>query len=164
MADSAPTANIVAFLEGIGLAVREAEIGDRSFLPGLLTRDGGIVLDRRRLEHPGDLLHEAGHLAVLAPADRARFGSDDDQLDLPQLEVAAVAWSFAAVVHLSLRPEVVFHSGGYRGRGAALARTYAFGVYPGAPALEAAGLTLTGARARAAGVAPYPHMLRWVRV
>ncbi|HEX6389235.1 MAG TPA: hypothetical protein VFZ89_07310, partial [Solirubrobacteraceae bacterium] len=115
------------------------------------------------LQWPGDLLHEGGHLAVLSPPERRRFGSDDDGLDLARVELRAIAWSFAAARHLRLDPAVVFHAGGYRGKGEGLARTYSLGVYPGATALEEIGMTLTGERAEAAGVAPYPDMVRWLR-
>lgn len=80
------------------------------------------------------------------------------------MELRAIAWSFAAARHLRLDPAVVFHSGGYRGMGEGLARTYSLGVYPGAAALEEVGLTLTGERALADGVEPYPHMVRWLPV
>jgi hypothetical protein len=155
---------IVSFLREVGLEIVEDAVGDESFLPGILIRDGRLIVDAGRLQWPGDLLHEGGHLAVLSPQERRRFGADDDALDLPRVELRAVAWSFAAARHLRMDPAVVFHSGGYRGQGEGLARTYSFGVYPGAAALEEIGMTLTGERAAAAGVAPYPHMVRWLRV
>jgi hypothetical protein len=33
----------------------------------------------------------------------------------PGEEMAAIAWSYAACVHLGLEPTVVFHSDGYKG-------------------------------------------------
>lgn len=159
-----PRDAIISFLREIGLEVVHGAVGDESFLPGILTIDGRLVVDAARLQWPGDLLHEGGHLAVLSPHERRRFGADDDALDLPRVELRAVAWSFAAARHLRIDPAVVFHSGGYSGKGQALARTYSLGVYPGAAALEEIGMTLTGERALRAGVAPYPHLVRWLRV
>jgi hypothetical protein len=84
-------------------------------------------------------------------------------LDMAELEVAAVAWSYAAALALGVDPAEVFHAAGYRGKSAGLLTTFRAGVYPGAHLLEAAGLTATGPRAEALGVAPYPHILRWLR-
>ena len=156
---------ISAFLRGIALELIVADLGDDTFLPGIATRDGRLVVDVDRLTYPGDLLHEAGHLAVLDPAARRRFGSEggDAGLDMQRVELRAIAWSYAAAVHLGIDPGVVFHDGGYRGHAEGLRRTFALGLYPGACALEEVGLTVTGERAEAAGVAPYPHMVRWLR-
>lgn len=160
-----PVELVSAFLRGIGLEVIAADVGDDTFLPGIATRDGRLVVDVDRLTYPGDLLHEAGHLAVLEPAARRRFGSEggDAGLDMQRVELRAIAWSYAAAVRLGLDAGVVFHDGGYRGHAEALRRTFAAGVYPGASALEEVGLTVTGERAKAAGVAPYPNMVRWLR-
>jgi hypothetical protein len=154
---------IVAFLREIGLRVVAGDLPSGTFLPGIQVRDGRMTFDAARLRFPGDLLHEAGHLAVLSPVDREHFGTDDRDLDMRRIELRAIAWSHAAAVHLGLDPAVVFHEGGYSGKGPDLARTYALGVYPGASALEEVGLTLAAASARRAGVRPYPHMLRWLR-
>jgi hypothetical protein len=159
------TDSITEFLRAIGIEVVEGDVGEDAFLPGIVTRDGRLVVDPDRLTYPGDLLHEAGHLAVVSPGERQRFGAPggDEGLDMGRVELRAVAWSFAAAVHLGLDSAVVFHDGGYRGHAAGLRATFAAGVYPGASALEEVGLTLTGARAVEAGVAPYPHLVRWVR-
>lgn len=154
---------IADFLREIGLEVRARQVPEGTFLPGIEVAEGRIAYDPATLRFPGDLLHEAGHLAVLAPDERVRFGTDDEHLDMQRVELRAIAWSHAAGVRLDLTPDVVFHAGGYGGRGAALAFTYANGVYPGAAALEELGLTATGERAHAAGVDPYPQMLRWLR-
>jgi hypothetical protein len=77
--------------------------------------------------------------------------------------MAALAWSYAAAVHLGLDASVPFHEGGYRGAGRALAETFSQGGYVGVPMLAFWGLTLEPHRARAAGVPGYPHMLAWRR-
>ena len=61
------TARIAEFLDGIGIAVDAAELPGDSFLPGIALESGGLLVDGTRLDYPGDLLHEAGHLAA-APA------------------------------------------------------------------------------------------------
>ena len=42
----------------------------RAILPGLAIEHGAILVDEQRLSHPGDILHEAGHLAVADPVGR----------------------------------------------------------------------------------------------
>jgi hypothetical protein len=135
------------------------------FLPGIRVERGVLMVDEARLEYPGDLLHEAGHIAM-APAELRPSLSgaiDVPGLDMASLEVAAVAWSYAAAVALAVDPAELFHAGGYRGKSAGLLATFGVGVYPGAQLLEEAGLTAAGPRAEALGVEPYPHMLRWLR-
>jgi hypothetical protein len=64
---------------------------------------------------------------------------------------------------MGIDPVHVFHEGGYRGRAPRILNTFAAGVYPGANLLEEAGMTVTGPRAEALGVPPYPHMTCWLR-
>lgn len=164
-ADDALVDTLVGFLRRIGLVVREAPVPGDAFLPGVQVEAGEIVFDRTRLRWPGDLLHEAGHIAVTASADRHRLPAllEGHPIDAPGGEIEATAWAYAACVHLGLAPTVLFHDGGYHGRSASLALTYSMGVYPGCQGLVAAGLAATGEQARALGVAPYPHLLRWLR-
>jgi hypothetical protein len=152
-----PTDEIIDFLRGIGLRVDEADLLEDTFLPGVRVAPGGIAVDRARLRWPGDLLHEAGHVAVMPAADRAAGGPVH-----PQAELAAIPWSYAAAVHVGLDPAVVFHEGGYGGRAEALLASIAAGVPPGLHLLEAAGLAASPRRAAGLGVEPYPHMLRWL--
>jgi hypothetical protein len=140
-------------------------VPDEAFLPGIRLERGALLVDESQLTYPGDLLHEAGHIAMTPPALRTSLSGAiaAPALDLTELEVAAVAWSYAAAVELGIDPGEVFHSGGYRGRSPGLLATFRAGVYPGAHLLAAAGMTATGPRAQALGVPPYPHMLRWLR-
>ena len=68
--------SMISFLNGIGLSVRTSEISEPSFLPGIAIRRGVLVIDELRLLYPGDLLHEAGHLALLPPESRAEISAD----------------------------------------------------------------------------------------
>jgi hypothetical protein len=150
----------------VGISVEAAVLApDQGFLPGIRVEHGGLLVDESQLTYPGDLLHEAGHIAMAPPELRPSLSGAIDVrgLDMAELEVAAVAWSYAAALALGIDPAQVFHGGGYRGRSAGLLATFRAGVYPGAHLLEAAGLTATGPRAEALGVDPYPHMLRWLR-
>lgn len=149
---------IAAFLRGIGIPVDVARLAQETFLPGVAILGGGLKVDPARLAWPGDLLHEAGHIAVRDPA-RPGDGIPDD----PGEEMAALAWSFAAATHLGLDPSVPFHEGGYRGGGKALAEMFSQGGYVGVPMLALWGLTHEPHRARASGAPGYPHMLAWRR-
>jgi hypothetical protein len=160
-----PLDAILTFLHEIELPVSEGSVPPHSFLPGLCVSRGTMVFDRSALRWPGDLLHEAGHVAVTPSSLRTGL---DDALDfagaVPHAgEVEATAWAYAAIVHLRLPPSILFHEGGYRGHSAGLIMSYSHGVYPGAFGLAQAGMTLVGREAQLAGVAPYPRMTRWLR-
>lgn len=159
------TERIARFLTEIGLEVKHACWEEETFLPGIKLQAGCLLVDEARLLYPGDLLHEAGHLAVLPSAARAKvcdtITEEDGNDDVT--EVAAIAWSYAALTHLRLDPTIVFHPHGYRGKSESLLFGFQLGLYPGAPLLEAAQMTVLGERAHRLGVQPYPYMLKWLR-
>jgi hypothetical protein len=155
------TATIVEFLTGIGLPVRAGPIPEATVLPGIHIEGGTLVADEAKLAYPGDLLHEAGHLAVVPAARRS-----DAHLDVGKSggeEMMAIAWSYAAAVTIGLDPAVVFHEGGYRGGSQAILDNFRAGRTFGVPALQWIGLTAEPRRAKELGVPPYPHMLKWLR-
>lgn len=156
---------ILTFLREIGISASEGVVPPDSFLPGIRVAHGALVFDRDSLAWAGDLLHEAGHIAVTPASLRPTL---DDLLAASSAvphagEAEATAWAYAAIVHLKLPPSVLFHAGGYHGNSAGLITTFSCGVYPGAFGLSEAGMTLIGNAAQTAGVAPYPHMSRWLR-
>src|SRR5919202_4911006 len=108
------------------MRVEPAEVPD-SFLPGLVLDRGGLLVDEARLLYPGDLLHEAGHVAVApAWARPSMTGSIDvPGLDTSNLEWAAIPWSYAAALAIEIDPALVFHGGGYRGHSEGLLATFA---------------------------------------
>jgi hypothetical protein len=153
------TERLADFVRGIGIDVRAARLTEPTFLPGIDVKDGVILVDAERLAYPGDLLHEAGHLAVTDPAERNApklSPSDGD-------EMAAIAWSYAAVKHLDLDPAIVFHPHGYRGGSQAYIENFSAGRTFGQPLLQHYGMTFEARHAAENGVAPFPHMLRWLR-
>jgi hypothetical protein len=156
---------ILGFLRQAGIAVREEPVPEGSFLPGLRIRRGELAYDPQRLLWPGDLLHEAGHLAVLPAALRAQ--ADDDLKELPEAdfggEQEALAWAYAAACALGLPLEVLVHDGGYKGQAAALRQMYALGMYPGLQGLCAAGMAESPRFMQQCGPLHYPQMLRWLR-
>lgn len=158
--DDPDTTRILAFLDGIGIPVTRGSIEGDSFLPGIEVRDGGLVLDPARAFYPGDLLHEAGHIAVTDPADRPTLCAVRDD---PGEEMAAIAWSYAAARAIGIDTQVLFHADGYKGGGAALATAFDQGAGPGAPMLQFYGMTAEAHQAEALGRPAYPNMARWLR-
>lgn len=156
---------IAGFLTEIGIEVVPAQLEHDSFLPGILVLSGKLLVDETKLIYPGDLLHEAGHLAV-APGDVRHSLSGEVIIpgaNMDVVEVQATAWAYAATVHLDLDSRVLFHEGGYKGQSEGLIITYGAGVYPGAYGLQELGMTAGRELAGRLGVAEYPHMLRWLR-
>ena len=153
------TERLCGFVRGIGIDVRAATLVEKTFLPGLEISHGALLVDEARLSHPGDILHEAGHLAVTDPAERncRRLAPS------PGDELTAIAWSFAALRHLDLDPAIVFHPDGYKGGAASIIENFTAGRYFGVPLLQLYGMSCEPQQAAAKGVAPYPHMLRWLR-
>jgi len=152
---------IVGFLREIGLEVRAEDISGDTILPGIKVARGVLTFDPAQLQFPGDLLHEAGHLAVKSPAERraadANLGGD------PAEEMMAISWSYAAILQLQLPPEVVFHPAGYRGGSQSLLDNFSAGRYLAVPMLQWLGLTHDEQGAKAAGAVPYPRMRTWLR-
>jgi hypothetical protein len=155
------TNTIAAFLSEIGLAVRTGLISGRTFVPGVQVDHGALLIDEAQLTYPGDMLHEAGHLAVMSPARRQRAHIDVGKNAAE--EMAAIAWSYAALVQLKLDPVVVFHAGGYRGGSQTIIENFSAGRYIGVPWLQWLGLTVDEKRGQELAVAPYPAMLKWLR-
>jgi hypothetical protein len=156
--DAAVVVRIVEFLRSIGLRIDEVPLDEDTFLTGIRLAPGRLEVDTARLAFAGDLLHEAGHLAVMPEAERLAGAPVE-----PMAELAAIPWSYAAARHLGIDPAVVFHAGGYHGQGPALLGNFELGVAPGLHLLESAGLTASPTRAEELGVAPFPHMIRWLR-
>ncbi len=155
------TAAIAAFLRDIGLQVRSGNIGSETALPGIDIDRGVLVVDEDKLSWPGDLLHEAGHLAVAPPERRAVFHHDVG--NDPAEEMMAIAWSYAAALHLNIDPAVVFHEAGYRGGSETILAAFTHSDGFAVPMLHYTGMACEPKWAEARGVKPYPHMLRWLR-
>ena len=156
---------IVTFLNGIGISATPGAVPSSSFLPGVRISNGALVYDPAQLRWPGDLLHEAGHIAI-APASLRPTLNDGVELptDIPHAsEVEATAWAFAALHHLRLDPSVLFHSGGYGGASPGLIDTFMLGVYPGSFGLSQAGMTSVGPEAQRRGLPVYPALSHWLR-
>ena len=142
---------IAGFLTGIGLEIRAGSLSGPAILPGIQIQCGVLVVDEAQLSYPGDLLHEAAHLAVVPAARRGQL--DRDTGENGGEELGAIAWSYAAALHLGLDPAVVFHAHGYRGGSETILQNFREGRYIGIPFLRWIGLADNS----------YPRMTHWLR-
>lgn len=153
-------ARIIAFLDAIGIGVEVAPITGRAFVPGMIIEKGLLLVDPDCPAWPGDLLHEAGHVAVTHPELRPSLcdvGAD------PGEEMAAIAWSWAAARACGVAAGDLFHQAGYRGGAASLAENFEAGRYIGVPMLAWYGMTADPSSRAPSHLPAYPAMARWLR-
>jgi hypothetical protein len=155
----------IAFIRAIGIPVTERRIEEETFLPGILILEGGIVIDKDQLQYPGDVLHEAGHIAVVPGSERATLYGPDiaTRPERASEEMMAIAWSYAACRHLDIDPYFVFHDDGYQGGGNQMADQFAEGKWFGVPMLQYVGMTAEPRMAETLGRPAYPAMAQWLR-
>jgi hypothetical protein len=154
----------IPFLNGIGIKTVFRKIETLSFLPGLLIENGCIIIDRDALLFPGDILHEAGHIAVVPGPERATMTNQSilESKNRETEEMMAIAWSYAACIHLDLDPTIVFHENGYNGSGENIVENFNAGKYFGTPSLQWCNMTTEAANAKQ-GDDVYPVMKKWLR-
>ncbi len=150
----------IDFLKTIGIPVEYTTIEAPCFLQGFRLQNGTVLIDKEKMLYPGDLLHEAAHLAVVPASDRKTLLAESI-MHRPQREaeeMMAIAWSYAACVHLNIDPYFVFHEEGYNGGGKDIADNFKEGRYFGVPMLQWTGMCAAGNDCPA-----YPAMLCWLR-
>ncbi|MDP4220826.1 MAG: hypothetical protein Q8916_03870 [Bacteroidota bacterium] len=159
------TTRMIEFVKAIGIPVRIGGIVGDTVLPGITIEHGGLAIDPDHLLYPGDILHEAGHLAVAPPEiRRAMHGALDPKKDLEVAgELMAIPWSYAACLHLGIDPAIVFHGDGYHGGGNSIVENFAQGKYFGVPMLQWAGMTFDEKNAAANNAPSFPKMIKWIR-
>ncbi|WP_273020652.1 hypothetical protein [Oceanicaulis sp. UBA2681] len=178
-------APIEQFLTAIGLPVTRAQLPSDSFIPGVAVRHGALKVDPDQLGSPGDILHEAGHLAVTPARLRGRLDADIDAcasalIDDPHLKVTeteasilnrteplAIAWSYAAALEAGVSPECVFWEQGYGGQHGGspqlVMMQVAQGLFPGVLGLAQSGFCAAPPPfGDPADPAPFPKMRRWL--
>jgi hypothetical protein len=175
---------IVEFLNRVGIPTTLGPFGREGFLPGVSVWDGGLRVDPSHLVAAGDLLHEAGHMAVVPAALRRRLGNDlQRSLDAAAAEIGfegpvlefigrlgepmAIAWSYAALRKAGLPVECVFFPGSYNLNGdpAHLLHVLETGNSFGIDGLARLGMTGNAGVHRLLfdnGLPPFPHMTRWL--
>jgi hypothetical protein len=158
-----PANKIITFIKEIGLKVTFSKLDAATFLPGIHIKEGVILVDPEKLLYPGDLLHEAGHLALLPPTERAMASGNLEPGDNKQnsLEPAVICWTWAALLYLEIDPKVVFHEAGYRGASDWYVEMYSSGNYMGLPLLQWMGLCKR--HDDVSNIQPFPRMVKWIR-
>lgn len=148
------------FMRQIGLRFETAELNNPTFLPGLLIDKGCLYIDAQKLAWPGDILHEAGHIALTDPEIRPRLDQqwlDEAEKKYGGEEIGVILWSYLAARTIGIPVEVVFHEAGYRGHSKGYIDLLNGGSYFGLPLLQWMGIvngfTETG----------YPNVVKWVR-
>jgi len=154
---------IVAFLNEIGIPTQEKTLTGETFLPGILIENGRIFYDVEKMLSPGDLLHEAGHIAVAENPNQICGNVGEHDPNAMGDEIATILWSMAALRHLNIRPETVFHEQGYKGQSAWFIENYKAEKWIGLPLLEWMELCVDPKNAATSGQPPFPHMLKWMR-
>jgi hypothetical protein len=154
----------IPFLNGIGIKTIFRKIDSPCFLPGLIIENGSIIIDRDALLYPGDILHEAGHIAVVPGEYRAGLNNQSvlDSKNRETEEMMAIAWSYAACIHLEIDPVIVFHKNGYKGGGENIVDNFGKGNFSGALALHWCNMTIEPGSAKK-GDEVYPQMIKWLR-
>ena len=152
---------ITGFLKEVGIAVRPGTVADGAILPGIGVEKGVLIIDEERLLYPGDILHEAGHLAVTLPEHRS--GLDHNVGDDAAEEMMAIAWSYAAALAAGIDPALVFHEHGYKGGGGSILENFQAGRFIGLPMLQWLGMAHDATQAARLGRPAFPAMERWLR-
>ena len=154
----------ISFLNEIGIQTCFEKLEEPCFLLGLSIRNGTIIIDREALSYPGDILHEAGHIAVVAAAERHTLtaAAIEKRENREAEEMMAIAWSYAACMHLGLDPYIVFHDDGYKGGGSYIADNFGNKNYFGLPMLQWKGMALDEVNAAKQNLPAYPCMMKWV--
>ncbi|HTF03831.1 MAG TPA: hypothetical protein VK826_07380 [Bacteroidia bacterium] len=148
------------FLEEIGIVLREGEVPEGSFLPGVTIVMGEVVYDKNKLLYPGDILHEAGHVALLEPAERSVLSGNVAEADKGKAgyEIGVLLWTWAAIQKTGIPPEVVFHPDGYKDESDWLIENFQSRKHIGLPLL----VWMKMAR-NANEPGGFPEMVNWLR-
>ncbi len=150
---------IFRFFDKISIQYNFTEIETETFLPGIQIKNGVLQIDLQKLKYPGDLLHEAGHIAVTKSEERNVLNDNviENNAEKAGDEMAVLLWSYAAAKKIGLAPEIVFHEDGYKGEAIWLREQFECKNYIGLPLLQWMGLT--GVEGKNA----FPKMKAWLR-
>jgi hypothetical protein len=152
-------ARIFQFLNEINVPYYFTEIESETFLPGIKIKNGELQIDLNKLKYPGDLLHEAGHIAVTASDTRKALNDNIVENDEAKAgdEMAVLLWSYAAALKIGLAIEIVFHEEGYKGEATWLRQQFEGKNYLGLPLLQWMKMT------EIEGESAFPKMKTWLR-
>ncbi|MBP6303963.1 MAG: hypothetical protein KBG24_06515 [Bacteroidia bacterium] len=158
------TQTMVNFIVSVGIQARKAQLSEGLPIPGISVENGVLLVDEDNLLYPGDLLYQAGRIAILPENERSQYmGKDDPNKDKEATEgMVAMCWAWAALTHLQLSPEIVFHNNGYKGQSLQIIHGYQSGAYMGLPMLQLYDMAYEPHQAIARGLNPFPFMYKWI--
>ena len=157
---------ITDFIQKIGIPIGYCQVSEQTFLPGLLIENGKLLIDKNQLKYIGDILHEAGHIALMLPEDRKNLSGSlegQNKNDEAATEMAVIAWTYAACLEIGIDPVIVFHSGGYKGASESILHNFSNGHYFGVPILEWYEMTERVNNTQQNNTMSYPKMVTWMR-
>lgn len=179
-------ARTLAFLQDIGLPVAMAtpeEAWPASFCADVRIERGGLRV--RPSARISNVLHEAGHLAVVPARFRPLLHDDVDaglrammaqlsEENLPPDDLAyraalqageaeATAWAWAAGVHLGLAPQVIIEDHEYNGEGPVIRWGLQHDAYLGINGLFHAEFCGRGPLGKLRGWPLYPTLRFWLQ-
>lgn len=175
--DPALVDKVVAFLTEIGIPCEKGRVG-RSFITNVYIKAGGLVINSK--SHVSDILHEAGHIAVLPSNIRHHAQGDlkqvekaideaigqvtyeqwasDDPAAKALLQVGdpeATAWAWAAGKHLDIPEHLIIEDEHYGETGASLRIMLGCRQYLGINGMVASRMLKN--------VAAYPDLQKWTQ-
>lgn len=173
-----------SFLQEIGIQI-VVEAGTSGFLNHMRLEGSSIVVDSMSDDLVGDMLHEAGHIAVIPSLFRSEIRGNlskvrklmeawldghPDCMTWPESpigrgifqsgEAEAIAWSYAAAHRLGINTCIPFKKG-FDGAGAEVHAMLAAGAHFGVNGLVAGGMT---EHPRFGPMFPFPKMKRWMQL
>ena len=179
---SEPLERCLAFFRAIGLPWAWKR-GAKGFLDGVEVEQGALLVDP--CASASNILHEAGHLAIL-PGRFRRNASGDLSAAMERMfgevdfsdpdsgiaraaiqcgDAEATAWAWAVGVYLGLPPKTIIKDAEYDGTGAFLRTSLRVGAYAGINGLSHAGFCAVrpGIYATARGLPVYPQLAMWLQ-
>lgn len=174
------------FLERIGITVK-IDLDANGFLPGVRIKGRTILVREASDKLAGDVLHEAGHIAVMPSllvdklegnsespeiiqAISAWFDDHPDSMNYPESpvgramlqcgETEATAWSYAAAHAAGVDTLTPFRKG-FDGQGHFIRLQFSLGRHLGIHGLAASGMTDLPMRG---GDYAFPKMKRWLQI
>lgn len=129
---------IYTFLDKIGIGYQEERLEEITFLPGVKISRGRLLIDQDKLRYPGDVLHEAGHIALTPPKERQQLSGNitEGHPEKEGEEIGVLLWTYLAASEMELDTKVVFHDGGYKGEAEWINQNFERGEYIGLPLLQ----------------------------
>ncbi|MCW8329690.1 hypothetical protein MD588_12810 [Photobacterium sp. SDRW27] len=152
---------IMSFLNNIGLSIEYTLLDEKTFCSGISLKEGRLYIDRGKLFSPGELLYQAGKIAVSPSVDRAKLNGHI--LHEPCDDMMVIAWCWAALKHLNLTSDVIFATSRYGDSSCEIIEKFSTGRSIGVPLLQWAGMTNEPTRNLNDNMVVFPAMIKWLR-